>query len=144
MRLTEPFVREAGAGAGVVCIHANASSSGQWRALMDALAPRFRVFAPDSYGAGKSPEWHADRSIGLSDEVALIEPVIARAGAPVAVHQVRQVVRRDGGYVVDGDYFARVLVGAGGTQCPVARTVFADANPRARDSLIVTQEEELA
>ena len=70
--------------------------------------------------------------------------LLKRAGAPVAVHQVRQVVRRDGGYVVDGDYFARVLVGAGGTQCPVARTFFADANPRARDSLIVTQEEEFA
>ncbi len=43
-----PFVREAGAGPGVVCVHANASSSGQWRPLMELLAPRFRVFAADS------------------------------------------------------------------------------------------------
>ena len=51
----EPFFREAGTGPGVVCIHANASTSGQWRGLMELLAPRFRVFAPDSYGSGKSP-----------------------------------------------------------------------------------------
>ena len=40
-----PFFREAGAGPGVVCLHANASHSSQWRALMDALAPGFHVLA---------------------------------------------------------------------------------------------------
>jgi pimeloyl-ACP methyl ester carboxylesterase len=81
----EPFVREAGAGPGVVCTHANASTSGQWRGLMDRLAPRFHVFAPDSYGAGKSPEWPSDRVIQLRDEVALLEPVLDRAGTPLAL-----------------------------------------------------------
>lgn len=80
-----PFIREAGVGPGVVCIHSNASSSAQWRALMDLLAPEFRVFAPDSYGSGKSPEWHSDRVISLRDEAALIEPVLANAGAPLAL-----------------------------------------------------------
>ena len=47
---------------------------------MDALAPRFHVLAPDSYGAGKSPAWPSDRAIRLKDEVALLEPVFARAG----------------------------------------------------------------
>jgi len=79
------YVREAGAGPGVVCLHSNASSSGQWRALMDALSPKFRVLAPDSYGAGKSPEWPSDRVITLADEVALIEPALARADAPLAL-----------------------------------------------------------
>src|SRR5262245_38730370 len=83
--IIEPFVREAGNGPGVVCIHANASTSGQWRGLMDLLAPRFRVFAPDSYDAGKSPHWPSDRVIRLRDEVALIEPVITRAGSPLAL-----------------------------------------------------------
>jgi pimeloyl-ACP methyl ester carboxylesterase len=77
--------REAGAGPGVVCVHSNASTSGQWRALMDLLAPEFRVLAPDSYGAGKSPPWPFDRGITLLDEVALIEPVLLRAGAPFAL-----------------------------------------------------------
>ena len=67
-----PFVRAAGSGPGVVCLHSNASSSSQWRGLMELLAPRFRVLAPDSYGAGKSPDWPSDREISLADEVALI------------------------------------------------------------------------
>ncbi|WP_341903746.1 alpha/beta hydrolase [Polaromonas sp. YR568] len=81
----EPFIREAGNGPGVVCIHSNASSSSQWRSLMDLLAPRHQVLAPDSYGSGKSPDWHSDRVISLADEVALIEPVLTRATAPLVL-----------------------------------------------------------
>jgi pimeloyl-ACP methyl ester carboxylesterase len=81
----EPFCREAGAGPGVVCLHANASTSGQWRALMDKLAHNFHVLAPDLYDAGKSPQWPSDRVIRLSDETALIEPVLERAGPPLAL-----------------------------------------------------------
>jgi pimeloyl-ACP methyl ester carboxylesterase len=80
-----PFFREAGSGPGVVCVHSNGSSSSQWRTLMDLLAPRFHVLAPDSYGAGKSPPWPTDRRIALRDEVALLEPVFARAGDPFSL-----------------------------------------------------------
>jgi len=52
---------------------------------MDLLASRFRVFAPDSYGSGKSPDWSSDRVIGLRDEVELIEPVLERAGSPLVL-----------------------------------------------------------
>ena len=76
--LPEPFVRQAGAGPTVVCLHSNASSSVQWRGLMEQLAPSFRVLAPDSYGAGKSPEWPSDRTISLDDEVRLLQPVISK------------------------------------------------------------------
>ena len=76
----EPFVREAGAGPAVVCIHANAGTSGQWRSLMDLLAPTHRVLAPDCYGSGRSAEWHSDRVMSLRDEVEFLEPVFARAG----------------------------------------------------------------
>jgi len=75
-----PFVREAGTGPAVVCLHCNASNSSQWRGLMETLAPRYRVLAPDSYGAGKSTDWPSDRTIGLTDEVAFIEPVLRAAG----------------------------------------------------------------
>jgi len=81
----EPYFREAGAGPGVVCLHANASSSGQWRGLMELLAPRFRVFAVDSYDSGKSPSWPSDRVITLRDEAELIEPVLDRAGSPLVL-----------------------------------------------------------
>lgn len=80
-----PFFREAGAGPGVVCLHANASSSNQWRLLMEALAPSFHVLAADSYGAGKSPAWPTNQPVRLQDEVALLEPVFARAGDPFFV-----------------------------------------------------------
>jgi pimeloyl-ACP methyl ester carboxylesterase len=80
-----PFFREVGAGPGVVCLHSNAASSSQWRALMDLLAPNFRVLAADSYGAGKSPAWPTGRPVSLRDEAALLEPVFARAGEPIAL-----------------------------------------------------------
>jgi pimeloyl-ACP methyl ester carboxylesterase len=83
--LPTPFYREAGAGPGVVCLHSNASSSSQWRALMERLAPDFHVLAADGYGAGKSPAWPADRHIGLREEVELLEPVLARAGDPLVL-----------------------------------------------------------
>jgi pimeloyl-ACP methyl ester carboxylesterase len=40
---------------------------------------------PDSYGAGKSPQWPSDRVISLRDEVKLIEPVLSRASSPLAL-----------------------------------------------------------
>ncbi|MGS5089359.1 alpha/beta fold hydrolase [Hydrogenophaga sp. A37] len=82
----EPFFREAGAGPGVVCLHSNASHSGQWRELMDLLSPTCHVLAPDGYDAGKSPAWPADHQpMRLDDEVALLEPVLARAGSPLVL-----------------------------------------------------------
>ena len=44
--------REAGAGVPVVCIHASASSSGQWRPLMERLAGRFRSLAVSASSRG--------------------------------------------------------------------------------------------
>lgn len=85
MSRPEPFFREAGAGPGVVCLHSNASHSGQWRELMDRLAPDFHVLAPDAYDAGKSPAWPADQPMCLDDEVTLLEPVLARAGSPLVL-----------------------------------------------------------
>ncbi len=84
-RRGEPYVRESGSGPAVVCLHSNASTSSQWRSLMDLLAPKFRVFAPDSFGSGKSPDWPSDRVIRLRDEVEFIEPVLARAGSPLVL-----------------------------------------------------------
>ena len=84
------FYREAGSGPAVICHHANASSSSQWRGLMELLAPRFRVIAPDQYGSGKSPAWTEQRLMTLNDEVALLEPLLAlvRNNAGPAMHLV--------------------------------------------------------
>jgi len=80
--MTSPgaYFREAGAGMAVVCLHASASSSAQWRPLMDRLAGRFRVLAVDLYGSGKSPRWPDDRPLSLADEAALLAPVLSAAG----------------------------------------------------------------
>lgn len=69
-------------GPGVVCLHANASSSSQWRALASRLAHGYRVFTPDTLGAGRGPAWPADRAVALRDEAALLEPVFEAAGSP--------------------------------------------------------------
>jgi pimeloyl-ACP methyl ester carboxylesterase len=65
-----------------VCLHSNASSSAQWRGLLELLAPKFHVLAPDAYDSGKGPHWPSDRIIRLRDEAALFEPVLNRAGSP--------------------------------------------------------------
>ena len=83
--MREPYFREAGAGPGVVCVHANASTSSQWRALMETLASGFHMLAPDTHGAGKGPAWPVDRPLALREEVALLEPVFARAGTPFSL-----------------------------------------------------------
>lgn len=83
--MSETYFREAGAGPGVVCVHCNASSSAQWRGLMDRLAPRFHVLAGDSHGAGRGPSWPVDRTLRLQDEVALLQPLIERTAQPLAL-----------------------------------------------------------
>jgi pimeloyl-ACP methyl ester carboxylesterase len=85
IELSGPFFREIGAGPGVVCLHANASTSHQWMSLMDVLSERFHVLAADSFGAGGSPAWPADRAESLEDEADLLEPVFAKAGDPHAI-----------------------------------------------------------
>jgi pimeloyl-ACP methyl ester carboxylesterase len=80
MQSQAPFFREAGAGTSVLCLHSSASSSGQWRALMDRLANRFRIIAVDLYGSGKTPTWPADQPMHLDDEIALLRPVFQTAG----------------------------------------------------------------
>lgn len=80
MGSVEPYFREAGAGPGVVCLHSNASSSSQWRGLIDLLSSDHHVLAPDLYGSGKSADWPSDREIALKDEVAFLEPLFMKAG----------------------------------------------------------------
>ena len=77
-----PFVRDAGQGAAIVCLHSNASSSSQWRALTQRLSATHRVIAIDSIGAGKNPPWAGEPGPTLSDEVAFVEPVLCAVEPP--------------------------------------------------------------
>ena len=82
MQNEKPFFREAGTGPSVVCIHSNASSSSQWRALMGRLSGQFHVLAPDSLNAGKSPLWRQNSPVTLTDDADFLEPVFAVAANP--------------------------------------------------------------
>ena len=80
---TALHVRDAGAGPAVLCFHSNASSSSQWRSLMERLAPRFRVLAVDQLGAGKSPDWPAGTEGWLDDDLERIAPLVQRIEGPL-------------------------------------------------------------
>ena len=68
--------------------------------------------------------------------------LLRRSGAPFRLHNVQTITQVPDGYVVDGEFFGKYLVGAGGTHCPVCRTLFQPASVRGKESLIVAQEEE--
>ena len=50
--------------------------------------------------------------------------LLNRSAAEVIQHSVRKIERSGDQWIVDGSYRAKVLVGAGGTHCPVARQLF--------------------
>ncbi|HME46335.1 MAG TPA: alpha/beta hydrolase [Syntrophorhabdales bacterium] len=79
MHIPIPNYKEAGQGPSVVCIHGSASSSAQWRPLMERLSHRFRLIAPDLYGHGGTLPWPDHRGMFVDDEVNLLEPVFQMA-----------------------------------------------------------------
>jgi len=68
--------------------------------------------------------------------------LLRRSGAEVVLHNVRHIEFDGERYVVDGAWRARHLIGAGGTSCPVYRTLFKGANPRVRELQAVALEHE--
>lgn len=64
--------------------------------------------------------------------------LLERSGARVIEHAVRSFERRAGVWVVDSLFAAPILVGAGGTHCPIARGAF----EQPRTSLVAAQEHE--
>jgi flavin-dependent dehydrogenase len=62
--------------------------------------------------------------------------LLKRCGAPVLRHGVRRIVRDGEWYVLDDQFRCRYLIGAGGTNCPVKRSLFGED----RGALILTQE----
>jgi len=68
--------------------------------------------------------------------------LLKRCGVEVHTHKVNDIKKAGDSYVIDNQYYCKYLVGASGTHCPVYRTFFKHFNPRAKDSLVVTLEEE--
>jgi len=68
--------------------------------------------------------------------------LLHRSGALLQTHRVKSTMQVKDGYDVDGMYFGKYLVGAGGTHCPVYRTLFQTSRPKESGSQVVAQEEE--
>jgi len=68
--------------------------------------------------------------------------LLQRSGVEVVPHRVRTIERRNGRYVVDGTFACDVLVGAGGTRCPVHRSFFREEELHDRARQITALEEE--
>ncbi len=68
--------------------------------------------------------------------------LLRRSGATVHRHRVKDIERRDGGYILDDRYRCRVLVGAGGTGCPVYRNLFSALDPRRARFQVMAMEAE--
>jgi pimeloyl-ACP methyl ester carboxylesterase len=64
-----------GAGPTVVLVHSSASGNRQWRALTDALKPRYRVLAPNLFGYGQTTPWTQDGTQTLTDQARLVRAV---------------------------------------------------------------------
>jgi flavin-dependent dehydrogenase len=65
-----------------------------------------------------------------------------RIGVKMDTHRVERITRINGKYVIDDRYTCDVLIGAGGTHCPVQRALFNDLHPRSNKSLIAAVEAE--
>jgi flavin-dependent dehydrogenase len=70
--------------------------------------------------------------------------LLERAQVPLVTHAVRSIRRERGVYVIDDAFECRYLIGAGGTRCPVYRTLFREMNPRVSGLQTVTLEHEIA
>ena len=68
--------------------------------------------------------------------------LLERSGAEVHRRNVKNIRRENGHYVVGEEFRCDYLVGAGGTRCPVYRSLFRERNPRAKELQATTFEHE--
>jgi len=66
--------------------------------------------------------------------------LLQQSGAQVIAHGVRDVDRDGSDYIIDRQFRCKYLVGAGGTACPVHRSLFRQTLPRVRALQTVTLE----
>lgn len=68
--------------------------------------------------------------------------LLKRSGAEVINHNVKNVEKKNGTYLIDEAFECEYLVGAAGTRCPVYRSFFREVNPRAKGLQAATYEHE--
>lgn len=68
--------------------------------------------------------------------------LLARSQAEFTKHRVVDIQPYKNGYLIDNQFFAKYLIGAGGTHCPVRRHLFDPQHLTEKSSLIIAREEE--
>ena len=74
--------------------------------------------------------------------VELDDWLLKTCGVPLIQHKAQYIEQVEGGYVIDGGFHAKYLIGAGGTYCPVRRSLFQQQNSLCPEDQIVAMEEE--
>ncbi|HEX6705587.1 MAG TPA: alpha/beta fold hydrolase [Albitalea sp.] len=74
---------DTGAGQPVVLLHSTGASGAQWRALIERLAARFRVIAPDLCGYGATSGWSGRGPFTLAHEAMLVGALLDRFDEPI-------------------------------------------------------------
>ena len=67
--------------------------------------------------------------------------LLERSGAEVIHHEVKSIQPCERGYCLDGQIEAEILVGAGGTHCPVYRRFYAGTQPRSGAKIVALEDE---
>lgn len=82
--VTEPQagMRIEGHGTAIVLLHSSMGSKSQWRTLMEQMRGTHRLIAIDLHGYGDSPMPECLNRFSLSDEVRLVQSMLAKVLAP--------------------------------------------------------------
>lgn len=75
--------QDSGQGTPIVFAHCSCASSKEWSFLNSAMAPAYRMLAPDLLGYGKSSAWPVSDELPRATDVDVIEAIIERVGVPV-------------------------------------------------------------
>jgi flavin-dependent dehydrogenase len=68
--------------------------------------------------------------------------LLKSCGAEVFHENVKSIDKSNGGYRLNEDFQCDYVIGAGGTRCPIYRSYFREANPRAAHLQVATYEHE--
>ncbi len=67
--------------------------------------------------------------------------LLKRSGVLIKNHEVKEIVKKKNGWAIDNQFSADILVGAGGTHCPVYRSLYKHSHPRTGEQIVALEEE---
>src|SRR5262249_52328020 len=78
-------VIDKGQGRPLLLIHSAGRGAAKWGEFVKTIGDEYWCLAPNLRGYGRSSPWPNDRPAEISAELALLEAVVAHAGAPLAL-----------------------------------------------------------